>query len=656
MLDSALIADVPLGPFQGHAIPVYSARGKSSKLHARRTCTRLRADGVVMSEVPLNAGTVGRMCSSCAQHGGWGRPDSGVGLFLRALGGVGLLYQLHQYTEADPDYAVDQEEVERAAEVLRAEPVAEEDEEHDDGDWEVRDDARRLRESVVSAWRGAARSLHLAQVTVASFPWLAEWARPKTALKEQFLETLRGQAALFVTPAGLLAAAAAASMDEPDLPSGDSAFAAIGDSTEVARRLRAMWSGWQSKARGSWDLPRDALLTYGAVHGIRQNRKGYVEARAAVGRLLASWEDEARRIADAAGTGAPVVLTVCLPEIQEDETYRSPGRETGLLADLDDWTIGVLLTHLTSADWGHRRLTVCVPQLIADRLLSRSSLLHCEPASTTSKAVTVTAEASQLGPGVFDDTTVHRRRPLTTDHLRLLRSAGTAEDELYIVFSTDGGTEVLPFPELERRAARGWRGVLVASSTNLPAALIEPWSDEVGQRPEDQDGWWPGRLRDADDPLFGEELGLNAGAQQAAWLVFGDEARVRERNLRLLAVARGVQDLRSLDAGYDRLGRSRGLPSAVWHGLLAPGQDLDLEPFEAPGGRGWKPGGSGIPLGVLANVQVYAVNADPRFQGKGHSPFCPHTRERGVVAGDDLLTVADLLSDKGFDWCSKCSG
>ncbi|WP_405495547.1 SDR family oxidoreductase [Streptomyces sp. NBC_00096] len=37
-----------------------------------------------MSEVPLNADTVGRMCSSCAQHGGWGRPDSGLGLFLSA--------------------------------------------------------------------------------------------------------------------------------------------------------------------------------------------------------------------------------------------------------------------------------------------------------------------------------------------------------------------------------------------------------------------------------------------------------------------------------------------------------------------------------------------------------------------------------------------
>ncbi|MER7045094.1 hypothetical protein [Streptomyces jumonjinensis] len=211
MLDCALTADVPLGPFQDHAVSVYSAKGKGSKLHARRTCTRLRADGAVTSEVPLNSHTIGRMCSSCAHHGDWGRPDSGVGLFLRALGGVGLLYQLQRYTERDRDYTVDQEEVERTAEVLRVEPVASEDEEHEEEDWEIRDDAERLRESVVSACRDAARSLHLAQVTVASFPWLADWAQPKMALKEQFMETLRGQAAHFVTPAGLLAAAAGAS-------------------------------------------------------------------------------------------------------------------------------------------------------------------------------------------------------------------------------------------------------------------------------------------------------------------------------------------------------------------------------------------------------------------------------------------------------------
>lgn len=74
VLDSALTADVPLGPFQDHSIPVFSSKSKSSKLHARLTCTRLRTDGAVTSEVPLNADTLGRMCFSCAHYGDWGRP------------------------------------------------------------------------------------------------------------------------------------------------------------------------------------------------------------------------------------------------------------------------------------------------------------------------------------------------------------------------------------------------------------------------------------------------------------------------------------------------------------------------------------------------------------------------------------------------------
>ncbi|MGF1426439.1 hypothetical protein [Kitasatospora sp. LaBMicrA B282] len=40
-----------------------------------------------------------------------------------------------------------------------------------------------------------------------------------------------------------------------------------------------------------------------------------------------------------------------------------------------------------------------------------------------------------------------------------------------------------------------------------------------------------------------------------------------------------------------------------------------------------------------------------------HSRFCPHSRERGgVVAADDLLTVADLLDSDDLDWRSKCWG
>ncbi len=37
MPDRTLTADVPLGPFQDHASPAYSAMGSNSKLHAHLT-------------------------------------------------------------------------------------------------------------------------------------------------------------------------------------------------------------------------------------------------------------------------------------------------------------------------------------------------------------------------------------------------------------------------------------------------------------------------------------------------------------------------------------------------------------------------------------------------------------------------------------------
>ncbi|MFF2954921.1 hypothetical protein ACFVVU_26680 [Kitasatospora sp. NPDC057965] len=653
MRDSVLTADVPLGPFDGHLVPVFAAKGKASKLHAHLRCPRLRADGAVAFEAPLNAVTIARMCSVCAYQGDWARPDSGVGLFLRALGGYrGLLSQLQEYTEADPDDEVTQEEAEGAAEVLRAEPVSEEDETYDENR-DAHDDAEHLRGQVLSRWRDAADSLHLAESVVAKFPWLTDWAQPKAALKEEYLQTLRERAGLFVDAAALVEAAAAMSLEIPELPTNDEAFSAIGDRREVASRLRSMWSRWQGAAADAWGLPGDRLVTHQAIGGVNSRRKGYSEARRAADRLLVSWEEEARRVAGASDPGVTVTLTAHLQEPRDEDPY-SQQRERGLLGSLDNWTIGVLLTYLTSADWGRRRLTFRAPQLIVEQLLARTALVRCEPEPPG--APTAAGEASPLGPGVFDDAPVHQRRPLTAEHLRLLSTAPGAEDQLYTVFSTDAGMEVVPFKELERRAARGWRGVLVASSADLPAALIEPWSEAIGHRPEEPSALWRERMREADDPLFGERLGLAVGAERAAWLVFSDRPWAREFNLRLLAVARGVPDLRTLDSGYDRAGRSRSLPSAVWHGLLAHGQDLDLEPFEAPDDSTWRRSGSGIPLGVLAKVQVYAVNADPRYQGKGHSPFCSHVRERGVVADDDLLTIADLLGDTKFDWCSKCEG
>ncbi|MFI8874109.1 hypothetical protein [Streptomyces sp. NPDC055243] len=58
----------------------------------------------------------------------------------------------------------------------------------------------------------------------------------------------------------------------------------------------------------------------------------------------------------------------------------------------------------------------------------------------------------------------------------------------------------------------------------------------------------------------------------------------------------------------------------------------------------------------MAAAQLYTTNASPLAESKGHSPLCRHAHERAVVAGDDLLTVADLMARTDFGWCSKCGG
>ncbi|MET8700048.1 hypothetical protein ABZW10_14435 [Kitasatospora sp. NPDC004723] len=653
MYDNSLTVDVPLGPFEGTPVTVHSARGRNAKLHTTTDCSQLRTSAVTTVRVPLDAATVGRLCAQCWSWGPWTRPGSGLGVFLRALGGVGLLFQLQCYAGPDEDIDWDSEELQAAAGLLRLVIAHQADEEDDEAfDEDAYQDARWLRDRVFGLWRSAAQSLHEAESTAAMFPWLADWVRPKLAAKMHHLEELRGQAALFVDPTGILAGAAAAGMSEPDLPVSDPAFGALGKSGDIGKGLKALWHGWQhDAARSRNGSTRPSYAVASLMRGIRSNRKGYDQAREAAELLVASWAEHAR--AAAAADPVPTQLvTATLSEIKEKTPHRP---EHGFLHDLDSWTLGVLVTHLTEADWGRRTLTLHVPALVAERLLATSWPLACKPLADDTEPPNGDEHSttSHVQPGVFDDTPVLERRPVSVEHLRALRTFTPDVDPLFIVFSTSGGAEVLPLTVIEKRLADGWQGVIVAGASDLPASLIKPWAERIGTEPETGTSLWPQPALDADDPRFGAELGLEDGGPLAAWLAFDD--RDRERNLRLLAIARGVHDLRTLDGGHDRDGRGRAVPWEVWHGLLAE-RALDLEPFESPSGD-WRRRGSGIPLGALTDVQIYTTNANPQIQGKGHSPMCRHSNERGA-ADDDLLTPADLLGrdDLRNHWCRKCGG
>jgi hypothetical protein len=650
------LADVPLGPFEGSLVTVHSAKSKVANLHVSRQCGQLRTPDVRTVDVPLEATVLRRLCSRCAGWSVWGRPGTGLGMFLGAFGGTGLLYQLQSYVEPDGDECWTDREAREAAELLRAEedfdpddPDDEEDVEGGTSRREAREDAEELRGLIFAHWRGAAQSLYRAQTVLAHFPWLEEWAKPSLTTKTRYLETLRAQAARFVDPEALVVAAAATALPIPDLPHADPAFAVLGGNSRVSRALVDLWHRWQSAAGRPWEgAVTRAYLSYEIVRGIRSNRKGYDAARVEAARLIDSWEDKAREAATSADRAPRCRLTAHLPEASE-AAPRHDARN--FLDGLDTWTLGVLLTWTVEADWGSGVLTLDVPGLVAERLLSPASDLPCKPADAAPDLPEPGHGPGKrpaiVRPGIFDDTPVFGRHPVTLDHIRALRTLTPGADELYLVFSASGGAEVLPLATNERRLAKGWLGVLIAGPRDLPGSVIGPEEPEHSPEPEVRDAQLSGRGQGVHDPYFGEGLGHAEGGRRTLRQTYGTEDR--DLNLRLLALARGAHDLRSLDA--ERPGR---LPVAVWHGLLTEDR-LSLAPFRRPGSDRWR-SGSGLPLGPLAAVQLYTTDANPLIEGKGHSPLCRHAHERAVVAGDDLLTIADLMARADFDWCSKCGG
>ncbi|MFJ9444343.1 hypothetical protein ACIRRH_21055 [Kitasatospora sp. NPDC101235] len=236
------------------------------------------------------------------------------------------------------------------------------------------------------------------------FPWLAVWAKSKLTAKKHHLEELRGQAAPFVDPTGLLTGAAVAGMSEPELPVSDPAFGTLGKSGDIDKGLTALSRGWQREAAHSWNgSTRPSYVVANLMHGIRSNRKGYDQAREAAELLVASWAEHTRSAVAAADPAPTQLVKVTLPEIKEKT---APRPEHGFLNDVDSWTLGVLVTHLTDADWGRRTLTLRAPALVAERLFTKSWPLACEPLADDTEPANGDAHhpTSHIQPGVFDDT------------------------------------------------------------------------------------------------------------------------------------------------------------------------------------------------------------------------------------------------------------
>jgi hypothetical protein len=132
---------------------------------------------------------------------------------------------------------------------------------------------------------------------------------------------------------------------------------------------------------------------------------------------------------------------------------------------------------------------------------------------------------------------------------------------------------------------------------------------------------------------------------------FGDGGYPRLRR-------RGAQPLLKMEPDIDL----RGLPTKPdfrWEYplsvLLAKGSDFNLEPFV-----------SGVPVGPLASLPVYASDLNGKYVGKSHAPgLCQHSKSLGrrderITLGEWLPILIDLELGNRLPYddplCSKCGG
>jgi hypothetical protein len=676
--DSGLAPDIPLGPFEGALITAYAA-SKATRLHARRDCPRLRTDHISELKVPLNAVSIERMCDDCARWGRWVPPETAAGIFLEVVSGYELPYELESYTEPDPGDLVTGKEITDAAALLRrgeypsSEGLGEVGEQVDEDQWDAFRAARDLRDSqIIPKWCSAAESLMNAAEKVARYPWLKPWASKRLDQKAAHAEMLRRQAAQLLDSRALITASEAYRMPQPALPVGDRALTVLGSTSEVRRALESLWYDWHHQVSYGWLMPHEYdHLTHRLLERLGNKRKGRDELSALSRELQSDWADTA--LAAAASTENEsdqlILTTIRLPERERD------GRRRPLTHQLTKWEIGVLVVFGVAADWATRTFLLKVPQVVAERMLADDSSMinkvspdHSEDAISFESLLARSADErlKEAGhgaflPGVLDDTPVSQRRVVSLPEVRALREVLDEHRQLFIVCSVVNGIEIIPLVKVEERCKKGWSGVLVAEAGDLPSGLFASQLGEATTtHAEDENDdasarVWDNKYLSSEHPEFGGHLGDAAGERKLRWMHNRrDDIRLLERNSRIFALAKGMHDLRMLDHESDS-----GIPAVsreVWLALLLVRDYPDLQPFQPRDPEDRWNGGLGLPLGILADVQIYTTNADPRIIGKGHSPFCQHARDRGVRHDDFLLTLEAVMRRSDLDWCSNCGG
>jgi hypothetical protein len=258
------------------------------------------------------------------------------------------------------------------------------------------------------------------------------------------------------------------------------------------------------------------------------------------------------------------------------------------------------------------------------------------------------------------------RAALTSADLERIRAMGPRAryDDLslvrLVVFSMESGVETITVDTAAQRIADGQHLMLLTALDEIPTAFLTAWAGS--QPPAKAMTGYDGAPAHPVIKLVRESDSVELDRILAEGYLVQDQFRsFSPATLRMIAVARGIGDLRHLPADS---GENNGYVDwqVVRAALLT---DLSVAMFMPDDMTGLKDrdwhwdGVSGLPVGPLADLQVYGSNLNGRWQGMSHTLGCQHRGRGGAdrFADDDqMMPLWQYIHISRDNRCSKCGG
>jgi hypothetical protein len=641
------LAEIPLGPFEGHPVRGFTTRTGKRTFHLQNSCGRLRRSSPIAVTEMLSGPLLERTCDGCFTYPDLAPRGSALYEFARAAFSRHFEYNLSRFVTEEVDAELTESanvDQEAAAGMITASLVDGEAEHKDEDDPTY--EAGEFRDRLIKLWKENFDSLADSHEVLGRYQWLQSWAAERIAAKERGLGVTAKKLRELLSPFALFAnAVASPDLHEDDLRglSADARFAGLGKPDQQKRFLESVRRTWAYSLE--YRLPINESSRFSAWWQFEdhfgKNRKGRAKAEQAVEECVNRWDERLPELVNAADPSSVAWLTIRIPVATEEHGQTKE--------HVTVWELAVAANYGVAYHWPSRTVLIQVPALIGDRLLRAHRDLEpsAVPASDSEDPSNIleTWMASRhrptpIGPlpGLLDDGPLAERRALTSGDVEALKLICEPE-ELFLTMSTSG-IEPLNLETLAGRCMQGWTGVIVMRMSAPPKSVTAPHLEADPAKKEPESGGTYSRYSlEADEAA--EEF---AAALREDRFTNHDPAK----SLAAYAIGRTLPDLRVLGT-EDQHGPASW---RVWHALLA-NEPLDLDPF-----RKLQRDGRivlALPVGILNTVQVYTARYGGR---KHHGVSCQHIggRRVGLARDAELLTFPELLAADQYEWCHRCGG